>query len=330
MAGQMRAIVAHRYGGPDVLRLEDVDRPVPADDEVLIEVHAAGVNAADWHILRADPPMVRLMGFGLLKPKNEILGADVAGRIEAVGSDVTRFSPGDAVYGDLSASGHGAFAEYVCAPEDALAPKPSSLTFEEAAAVPLAAVTALQGLRDEGGIEEGQTVLVIGASGGVGTFAVQIAKSFGAEVTGVCSTEKMDVVRSVGADHVVDYTREDFTEGRSDLIIDAGAYRSLVDCRRALESDGTYVLVGGSTRRFFEATLFGPALSRVDGRTFRSLVAEPNHEDLATVGDLIEAGDVTPAVDRRFPLAEVSEAIRHVEDGRVRGKVVVTVRGDAR
>jgi NADPH:quinone reductase-like Zn-dependent oxidoreductase len=305
--------------------LEDVERPAPGDDEVLIEVHAAGVNAADWHILRADPPLVRLMGFGLLKPKNEILGADVAGRVEAVGGDVTRFSPGDEVFGDLSARGHGAFAEYVCAREDAVATKPSTLTFEEAAAVPLAAVTALQGLRDEGEIGEGQNVLIVGASGGVGTFAVQIAKSFGAEVTGVCSTSKLDLVRSIGADHVVDYTQEDFAEGRYDLILDAGAYRSIFDCRRALEPDGTYVQVGGSTGRLFEAMLLGPLLSAVDGRTMGNMMATPDRDDLLEISGLVEAGEVTPAIDRRYPLEEVPEAIRYLEDGRARGKVVVVV-----
>lgn len=328
----MRAVVAPRYGSPDVLRLEDVERPAPGDDEVLIEVHAAGVNAADWHLLRADPPLVRLMGFGLLRPKDVIPGADVAGRVDAVGRDVTLFEPGDPVYGDLSASGHGAFAEYVCAPEDELAPKPSRLTFEEAAAVPLAAVTALQGLRDEGGIEAGQTVLITGASGGVGTFAVQIAKSHGAEVTGVCSAEKADLVRSVGADHVIDYSREDFAGGgrRYDLILDAGGYRSIRDCRRALRPDGTYVFVGGANRRLFEAMLLGPVLSAVDGRTMRSLMAEPDRDDLLAVGELIEAGEVTPAIDRRFPLEAVPEAIRYLESGQARGKVVVTVRNDGR
>ena len=322
----MKAVVAQSYGPPDVLRLEEVERPAPEDDEVLIEVHAAGVNAADWHLLRADPPLVRLMGFGLLRPKNEILGADVAGLVEAIGSDVTHFSPGDEVFGDLSACGHGGFAEYVCAPEDALATKPSNLSFEEAAAVPLAAVTALQGLRDEGGIQAGQKVLIVGASGGVGTFAVQIAKAFGAEVTGVCSTSKVDLVRSIGADHVLDYTQEDFAEGRYDLILDAGAHRSIFDCRRALEPDGTYVQVGGSTGRLFEAMLVGPLLSAIDGRTMGNMMTKPDRDDLLAICELVEAGEVTPAIDRRYPLAEVPEAIRYVEDGRARGKVVVTAR----
>lgn len=327
-AGTMRATVARRYGPPDVLHLEDVQIPTPGAGEVRVEVHAAGLNAADWHVLRADPPMVRLMGFGLLRPKDEIPGADVAGVVDAVGRNVTLVEPGDEVYGDLSACGHGAFAEYVCAPEDALAPKPSRLTFEEAAAVPLAGVTALQGLRDEGRLRRGQRVVITGASGGVGTFAVQVAKSLGAEVTGVCSTEKVDLVRSLGADHVVDYAREDFTqaEGRYDLLLDAGGYRSIRDCRRALRPDGTHVFVGGSTRRIFEAMLLGPLLSRGGGPTVRSLVASPDRDDLLDLSELVEAGDVSPAIDRRFPLARVPDAIRYLEAGRARGKVVVAVR----
>lgn len=323
----MRAIVARRYGSPDVLRLEEVERPTPEDGEVLIEVRAASVNAADWHLLRADPPLVRLMGFGLLRPKNQILGGDVAGRVQTVGENVTLFEPGDEVFGDLSACGFGAFAEYVRAPEDALAHKPSNLTFEEAAAVPLAGITALQGLR-KGGIQRGQRVLVTGASGGVGTFAVQIARSFGAEVTGVCSSGKVDLVRSLGVDDVVDYEREDFTdaEGRYDLILDAGGYRSIRDSRRALRPDGSHVFVGGSTARLFEAMLLGPLLSIGDGPTTFSLMAEPNREDLLELRELVESGDVTPVVDERFPLAEVPEAIRYLEDGHARGKVVVTVR----
>ena len=323
---RMKAIVAREYGPPDVLRLEGVRKPTPGDGEVLIEVRAAGLNAADWHLLRADPPLVRLMGFGLLRPKDEIPGSDVAGRVEAVGRNVTRFSPGDEVFGDLSASGHGAFAGYVAAPADALVSMPPNLTFEEAAAVPLAAVTAIQALR-KGEIQRGQRVLITGASGGVGTFAVQIAKSYGAEVTGVCSTGKVDLVRSIGADHVVDYTVEDFAErvGRYDVILDAGGYRSIVECRRALRPDGRYVFVGGSTRRLLEAMLVGPLLSLVDGRTFGSLMAAPNREDLAAVAELVQASDVTPVVDREFPLAEVPDAIRYLEGGHARGKVVVTL-----
>lgn len=323
----MDAITRSKYGGPDVLEFEEVATPAPDDDEVLVDVHAAALNAADWHILRADPPLVRLMGMGLLKPNDEILGADVAGRVEAVGRDVTQFEPGDEVFGDLSACGLGSFAEYVCAPADALALKPAGLTFEEAAAVPLAGVTALQGLRDEGEIRQGQRVLVTGASGGVGTFAVQIANSFGAEVTGVCSTEKVDLVQSVGADHVIDYTREDFAESgqQYDLILEAGGYRSIFDCRRVLRPEGTYVFVGGSTARIFQAMLVGPLLSLLDGRTMGNLMAEPNREDLVELRELVEAGEVTPAVDRRFPLDEVPDAIRYLEGGHARGKVVITV-----
>lgn len=323
----MKAIVATEYGPPEVLRLEEVERPTPGDDEVLIAVHAAGLNAADWHLMRADPPLVRLMGFGLLNPNDEIPGADVAGRVEAVGGDVTEFEPGDEVFGDLSESGRGSFAEFVCAPEDALALEPDGLTLEEAAAVPLAAVTALQGLRDAGEIRRGQRVLVTGGSGGVGTFAVQIAISFGADVTGVCSTEKVDLVESIGVDHVVDSTRGDVAERgkRYDLILDAGGYRSMFDRRRALRRDGTYVFVGGSTARLFEAMLVCPVLSMVDDRTMRSLMAEPNRDDLIELRELIEAGDVSPAIDRRFPLEEVPEAMRYLEGGHARGNLVVTV-----
>lgn len=325
--GRMNAVVAPRYGSPDVLRFENVARPVPEDDEVLIAVRAVGVNAADWHLLRGDPPLVRLMGFGLRRPSDEILGSDVAGRVEAVGRDVTGMESGDEVFGGLSASGHGAFAEYVCTKSDAVAPKPATLSFEEAAAVPMAGVTALQGLRDEGGIRRGQRVLITGASGGVGTFAVQIASAFGADVTGVCSTEKIDLVRSIGADHVVDYTREDFTEGerRYDLILDVGGYRSIRDGRRVLRPDGTYVFVGGATVRLFETMLVGPLLSMFDGRRVRFLMMTPNRDDLITLTELVEAGDVEPIVDRQYPLEEVPEAIRYLEAGRARGKVVITV-----
>lgn len=323
----MQAITYSTYGGPDVLEFGEVPTPTPEADEVLIAVHAASLNAADWHLMRADPPLVRLMGFGLLSPKEAILGADVAGRVESVGSSVTEFEPGDEVFGDLSECGHGAFAEFVCAREDALALKPTSLSFEEAAAVPLAAVTALQGLRDEGEIREGQEVLITGASGGVGTFAVQIAKSFGAEVTGLCSTEKIDLVSSIGADHVIDYTREDYTEGKQqyDLILDAGGYRSVIDCRRVLKLDGHYVFVGGSNARLFQAMLLGPILSMIDDRTMGNLMASPDRDDLIEVRDIIEAGEVTPVIDERFPLEKVPEAIRYLEGGNARGKVIIAV-----
>lgn len=323
----MKAIVYHKYGPPDVLNLEEVRKPTPKEDEVLVKVHAASVNAADWHILRADPFLVRLMGVGLLKPKHKILGADVAGRVEAVSRNVKQFQPGDEVFGDLSGGGFGGFAEYVCASEDALALKPASISFEAAAAVPMAAVTALQGLRDKGQIQPGQKILINGASGGVGTFAVQIAKSFGAEVTGVCSTSKLDMVRSIGADHVIDYTQEDFTknEQRYDLIFAANGYHPISDYRRALNPKGTYVMSGGSGAQMFQAVLLGPVMSMTGSKKMGNVMAKPNNNDLAIMKDLIESGKVVPVIDRRYPLGEVPEAIRYLEEGHARGKVVITI-----
>jgi NADPH:quinone reductase-like Zn-dependent oxidoreductase len=264
--------------------------------------------------------------FGLLKPEHQIPGSDVAGQVEAVGSNVTQFQPGDAVFGDLSACGFGAFAEYVAVPETAVASKPAALTFEEAAAVPLAAVTALQGLRDHGHIQSGQRVLVNGASGGVGTFAVQIARSFGAEVTGVCSTSKVELVRSLGADHVIDYTQADFTRSgqRYDLILDTGAYRPLLDYRRALHLRGRYVLVGGAVARMFQTMLLGPWLS-MTGSTMGTMLAKPNQQDLVFMRELLEAGKVRSVIDRCYPLGELAEALRYLEDGHARGKVVIAV-----
>ena len=322
----MKAIVCPRYGSPDVLRLEEVAKPTPGDDEVLVAVQAAAVAAGDWHLLRGEPFLVRLM-FGLFKPKRGLLGSDVAGRVEAVGRDVQGFKPGDEVFGDLSGSGFGAFAEYVCAPEKALAPRPEGLTFEEAAAVPVSAVTALQALRDEGQLQAGQQVLVNGASGGVGTYAVQIAKAFGADVTGTCSTSKLDLVREIGADHVVDYTKQDVTQsGRQyDLILDAAAYRSLADYKRVLRPGGVYVLVGGATARLFQAMLLGPLMSKKGERKMGGLMAKPNQEDLLVMKDLLEEGQVKPVIDRRFPLSETADAIRYLEAGKARGKVVITV-----
>jgi len=259
----MKAIVYTKYGSPDVLQLKEVENPSPKDDEVLIKIHAASVNAADLHLLRADPFLVRLMGGGLLKPKNKILGADIAGQVEAVGRNVKQFKPGDEVFGDISGCGWGGFAEYVCASEKALALKPANMTFEEAAAVPMAAVTALQGLHEKGRIQPGQKVLINGASGGVGTFAVQIAESFGAEITAVCSTRKLDMMRSIGADHVIDYTQEDFTQNgqRYDLIIAANGYHPISAYKRALGPKGIYVMTGGSTAQIFQALLLGPWMS---------------------------------------------------------------------
>ena len=324
---QMKAIVYHKYGSPDVLELEEVEKPILKDNEVLVKVYAASVNAYDWHLLRADPFLVRLMGGGLLKPKNKILGADIAGRVEAVGRNVKQFQPGDEVFGDISGCGSGGFAEYVCVPENTLALKPASMTFEDAAAVPMAAVTALQGLRDKGKIQSGQKVLINGASGGVGTFAVQIAKSFGAEVTGVCSTRNLDMARSIGADQVIDYTQEDFTqnEQRYDLILAANGYHSIWDYKRALSPKGIYVMAGGSMAQIFQALLLGPWISMAGSKKMGALSAKPNQKDLAFLKELIEAGKVKPVIDRRYTLSEAAEALRYLGEGHARGKVVITL-----
>ncbi|MCP4569912.1 MAG: NAD(P)-dependent alcohol dehydrogenase [FCB group bacterium] len=322
----MRAIVNEKYGSPDVLQLKEIEKPVPRDDEVLIKIHAASVNAYDWHMLRADPFLVRLMGGGLLRPKNKILGVDIAGRIEEVGRNAQQFQPGDEVFGDTSGCGGGGFAEYVCTRENAVAMKPAGMSFEEAAAVPLAAVTALQGLRDKGQIESGQNVLINGASGGVGTFAVQIAKSFGAVVTGVCSTRNLDMVRSIGADYVIDYTQEDFTksEQRYDLILAVNGYHSIFDYKRALTLQGIYVMAGGSYAQMFQVTL-GPLISMTGSRKMCSFVAQPNQKDLVFMTELLEAGKVVPVIDRHYPLGEVADAIRYLEDVHARGKVIITM-----
>ena len=316
----MKAILYSTFGPPDVLRLQEVEKPVPKDREILIEVRAASVNPYDWRHLRADPFFIRLMGAGLLKPKHRILGADVAGRVEAVGGGVEQFRPGDEVFGD---GGYGAFAEYVCVGETKVVPKPAGLTFEEAAAVPMAGLTALQGLRDKGRIRAGQKVLVNGASGGVGSFAVQIAKAFETEVTGVCSAAKMDLVRSLGADHVVDYAREDVTRGgrRYDLIFDVAAYRSASRYAAILSPGGVYVVAGGSMARIFQAML----KSLAGARTVQFLAAKVDQEDLRSLVTLLQAGRVKPIVDRCFPLEETAEALRYLETGHARGKVVITV-----
>ncbi len=323
----MKAVVYTEYGAPlDVLQFKEVEKPTPSDNEVLIKVHAASVNAADWRLVRADPFLARF-ATGLLKPKNTIPGADVAGRVEAVGRSVTLFRPGDEVFGDLSACGWGAFAEYVCAGENALVLKPANIPFEQAAAVPLAAVTALQGLRNKGQIQAGQKVLINGASGGVGTFAVQIAKSFGAEVTAVCSTSKMDMVRSLGADHVIDYTQEDFTKTgqRYDLILAANGNRSIFDYQRALSPEGIYVTTGGSMTQLFQAMLLGPLMSMTGSKKMGNMLARPNKKDLALIKELLETGKVVPVIDRRYPLSEVPEAIRYLGEGHAKAKVVITL-----
>jgi NADPH:quinone reductase-like Zn-dependent oxidoreductase len=332
----MKAIVQDRYGSPDVLGLREVDRPEAADNELLVRVHAAAVNARDWHVMRGDPYLARLMFpsvFGFGGPKWTIRGSDFAGRVEAVGRNVTRFRTGDEVYGDLREV-DGAFAEYVRAPDNVVELKPASLTFEQAAAVPLAGSTALVGLRDAGRVRPGQHVLVNGASGGVGTFAVQIAKSFGAEVTGVCSTRNVDLVRSIGADQVIDYTREDFTRNvqRYDVVFDLVGNRSLTECRRALTPTGTLILSGGGRSRGgslvgpMGLTLRGLALSRfVRHRLLALTDVPPSTQNLAVLRELVESGKLTPVIDRTYPLGEVPEAIRYLEVEHARAKVVITV-----
>ncbi|MET7423560.1 NAD(P)-dependent alcohol dehydrogenase [Dactylosporangium sp. NPDC005555] len=325
----MKAIVQDRYGPSDVLRLSEVDAPVPAAGEVLVRVHAASVNARDWHVMRGDPYVAR-MAFGLGAPKVRVRGTDFAGRVEAVGDGVTRFAPGDEVFGEVDA----AFAEYVRVPAaGAVDRKPANLTFEQAAAVPLAGNTALMGLRDAAGVRAGQRVLINGASGGVGTFAVQLAKASGAVVTGVCSTRNVDLVRSLGADRVVDYTREDFTRGGGtyDVVFDLVGNRSLADCRRVLTPTGTLVLSGGGVSG--GGSLLGPigliARGRLVARFVRqrvlALTAVPCRENLATLRELIESGAVTPVIDRTFPFGEAAEAVRYLEMDHARAKVVITV-----
>jgi len=324
----MKAIVYTEYGSPsEVLQLKEVEKPTPKDNEVLVKVHAASAGAWDWHSVRADPFLVRLMGGGLLKPKNKILGSEIAGRAEAFGRNAKQFQPGDEVFGDISECGLGGFAEYVSVPENALVLKPDSKTFEEAAAVPVAAGTALRGLRDKGQIQPGQKVLINGASGGVGTFAVQIAKSYGAEVTGVCSTRNLDMVRSIGADHVIDYTQEDFTkkEQRYDLILAVNGYHSISDYKRALSRKGIYVCSGGSMAQLFQAMLLGSLISMTGSKKMGALLPGPNRKDLVLMKELLEAGKVAPVIDRRYTLTEVPEAIRYLEEGHARGKVVITV-----
>src|SRR5437667_646476 len=323
----MKAIVNTHYGSPDVLQLKEVEKPAPSDHEVLVKVLAASAAAGDWHLLRAQPFLMRFT-YGLLKPKHQILGAAFAGRVEAVGRNVTQFQPGDEVFGDLSACGFGAFAEYVSVPENALALKPTRLTFEEAATVPVSAVTALQGLRDKGQIQPGQKVLINGASGGVGTFAVQIAKAVGTEVTAVCSTRNVDMARSIGADHVIDYTQEDFTHNGQgyDLILSANGYHPISDYKRALSPRGTYVMSGGSSMaQLFQAMLLGPLISMTGSKKMGNLMAKLNQKDLVFMEELLEGGKVVPVIERRYPLSEVPEAIRYVEEGHAKGKVVITV-----
>jgi NADPH:quinone reductase-like Zn-dependent oxidoreductase len=329
MTNKMQAIVQDHYGPPDVLELRDIDKPEIGDDEVLVRVRAGGVDRGVWHLMTGLPYFLRLIipELGRRRPKNPVRGSDVAGVVEAAGKDVTRFKPGDEVFG----IGMGSYAEYTRVLESKLAPKPANLTFEQAAVVPISGLTALQAVRDSGRVQSGQRVLIIGASGGVGTFAVQIAKSLGAEVTGVCSTTKVDLVRSLGADHVIDYTKEDFAERAPfyDVILDTGGHSSLSHLRRALAPQGTVVIVGAETEGKwfggFDRSIRAMVLSRFVGQTLIAFINSENAEDLIAIKELIEAGKVTPTVDRTFSLTEVPKAIGYLVDGHARGKVAVTV-----
>ena len=323
----MKAIVCTEYGLPDVLKLEEIQKPSPGDDEVLVEVHAASVTWSNLALIKGEPFVARLADLGLLKPKQKIPGSDIAGRVEAVGRNVKQLRPGDEVFGDLSGCGRGGYAEYVCAPEKALGLKPANISFEEAAAVPEAALVALQALRDNGHIQPGQKVMIYGASGGIGTFAVQIAKYFGAEVTGVCSTRNLEMVRSIGADHVIDYTQEDFTQNgqQYDLIVATAGYRSVFDYKRALSSKGIYVATGGSMAQVFQGLLIGPLISMTGSKRLGSMMVKPN-KDLDFMRELVEAGKVKPIIDRLYPFSEAGEALRYYGEGRSRGKVVITVK----
>jgi NADPH:quinone reductase-like Zn-dependent oxidoreductase len=324
----MKAMMRHQYGSPDVLKLEEVDIPSLGEDKVLLKIQAASVNALDWHLLTADIFLVRLMGQGLLRPKNPKLGADAAGQVEAVGSQAKEFQPGDEVFGDIAPWGLGSFAEYAVVPENALVLKPANLSFEEVAAVPVAALTALQGLRDQGQIQPGQKVLIQGAAGGVGTFAVQIARAFGAEVTAVCSSRNADQARALGAEHVIDYTQEDFTHNgqQYDLILAVNGYHPISAYQRALTPSGIYVMAGGTMAQIFQALLLGPRMSKSGGKQMGALSAKTNKKDLVVLKELLEAGKILPVIDRCYPLTETAEALRYLGQGHARAKVVITMR----
>jgi len=324
----MKAIVYQKYGSPDILELKEVEKPTPKDDEVLIKVYAASVNDWDWMALNGKSFVTRLI-HGLLKPKIKILGCDIAGQIEVVDKNVEQLQPGDEVYGDLCECGFGGFAEYVCARESALARKPASMTFKAAAAIPQAGMLAVQGLRDRGQIQSGQKLLINGAGGGVGTFGVQIAKLYGVEVTGVDSSGKLDMMRSIGFDHVIDYTKEDFTKNGQcyDLILDNKMNRSIFDYMRALSPNGIYVTTGGSTARLFQAFLLGPLISMFSKKSIRIVALKPN-KDLAYMNELFEAGKIKSVIDGPYKLSEVPKALRYFGEGNHKGKVVITVEHD--
>ena len=320
----MKAIVYHEYGPPNVLMLEEIEKPVPRDDQLLIKVHAVSVNRSDWEGLTGKPLYARIGG--LRKPSNHILGSDVAGIVELIGKDNKEFQPGDEVFGELEGYG-GGFAEYVCTGGKTWAPKPASLTFEQAAAIPQAGVIALQGIRDKGQLQQGQKILINGGGGGAGSLALQLAKNAGAEVTGVDNTGKLDFMRSLGADHVIDYTREDFTKNRKqyDFILDLIAYRSAWAYARALKPNGSYYAVGGSVATFLQFLLFGPWIRRTSGKKVRLLMVQRNRKDLVTITELCESGKVRLFIDKQYPLDEVPEALRYLGEGNAKGKVVITV-----
>lgn len=322
----MKAVIYEKYGPPDVLEFKEVPKPTPKDDEVLVKIHAASLNAADWHLLRADPFLARLFG-GLVRPKFNILGADIAGVVESTGKNVKLFHAGDEVFGAVSECGWGGFAEYTTATENALALKPKNESFEQAAAVPLASITALKALRNKGKIHPGQKVLINGASGGVGTFLVQIAKSFGAEITAVCSTGKMDITLSIGADTIIDYTKEDFTKNgkKYDLIIAANGYHPISDYKKALSSNGIYVMTGGAGVQMAQAIFLGPLMSVFGNKKMMALSAKSNKEDLIYIKELVETGKVTPVIDRQYPLNELADAMRYLEEGHASGKIVINI-----
>lgn len=323
MNKNMKAVVNETYGSPDVLELKDVPKPSPKANEVLVKIHASAANAADWRLLRADPFLVRFM-MGLRKPKVNILGADFAGIVEAVGANVTDYQIGDVVFGDLSADIFGSFAEYVCAPQQYIAHKPENLTFEEAAAVPLSGVTALQGIRDHGQVKAGDSVLIHGSSGGVGTFAVQIAKAMGAEVTAVCSTQKVEQAKALGADEVIDYKKEDFAASSKtyDVVLAVNGSRPLQDFVKALKPQGRYVVVGGSMRNLFEGMILGRVHTN-NGKSVHTFTATPNGDDLRTLTSWLNDKTITPVIDRRYKFAQIPDALRYIEKGRASGKIVI-------
>ena len=324
----MKAIVYTRYGAPDVLKHLDVATPTPKDNEVLVRVHASSINAAETHLMRGTPWLVRLTHSGLFKPKRPILGADVAGQVEAVGKQVTQYRAGDAVLGDLSATGWGGYGEYVCTPETTLVAMPTNTTYAQAGVLPLAAVTALQALRDKGQLQAGQRVLIHGASGGVGSFAVQIAKAWGADVTGTCRASKMALVRDMGADHVIDYQAADLTQGdqRYDLILDIAAHRPFSHFKPILTPQGKYVVVGGEFTALLQVMLNGARASSATGQTFGNLMAKPNASDLSVIKTLVESGQVTPIIHKTFPLCDLPEAMRFFESGQAQSKISIIVR----